>query len=92
MLFKGKLIRRIRSVSVAKNAVRILDAFEEEGWPVRIDDPLSPSKNQQCLHATIRRLNDDLSAIRFHADGTGAGIVWEELATGDRTETVLRPH
>jgi len=92
LFFDGKPIKKIRSVTVAKNLVRILDDFEEKGWPDRIDDPLSSSKDQQRLHEAIRRLNGKLSAIRFHADGTGTGIVWEELATDDRTGTAQGPH
>ncbi|NLE37265.1 MAG: hypothetical protein GX621_04495 [Pirellulaceae bacterium] len=75
----GHIVKKVRSVSVAKNVVRILDVFEEDGWPDRIDDPLDPSKNQQRLHEAIKRLNDNLTHIHFKADGTGQGIVWERL-------------
>jgi hypothetical protein len=65
---------------VAKNVVKILDAFQEDGWPKRIDDPLQPSKDQQRLHEAIKRLNDNLDILRFRADGTGQGILWEIIA------------
>ena len=80
LTFQSKIIKRIRSVSVAKNVVRVLDVFQEENWPDRIDDPLDPSKDQQRLHETIKRLNDNLEMIRFRADGTGQGILWELIA------------
>jgi len=80
LTFQSKIIKRIRSVSVAKNVVLILDAFQEENWPDRIDDPLSPSKEQQRLHEAIKRLNNNLEMIRFRADGTGQGILWELIA------------
>ena len=59
--------------------VRVLDVFEEESWPDRIDDPLDPSKtkDQQRLHQAIRRLNENLDLIRFGADGTGEGVIWQ---------------
>ncbi|MBU4270582.1 MAG: hypothetical protein KKE86_16925 [Planctomycetes bacterium] len=77
LTYCGTIIKRVKSASIAKNVVRVLDAFQEDGWPDRIDDPLDPSKNQQRLHETIKRLNDNLETIRFRADGTGQGIVWE---------------
>ncbi|MBU4400999.1 MAG: hypothetical protein KKE86_16920, partial [Planctomycetes bacterium] len=60
LTFRDTIIKRVRSIFVAKNVVRVLDAFQEDGWPNRIDDPLDPSKNQQRLHETIKRLNDNL--------------------------------
>jgi hypothetical protein len=64
------------------NQEAILVAFQEEGWPHRIDDPLPPLGDiePKCrLHDTIKRLNrhhkDRL--IRFRGDGTGEGVCWE---------------
>jgi hypothetical protein len=64
------------------NQEAVLAAFQEEGWPHRIDDPLSPlgDVEPKCrLHDTIKRLNrhhkDRL--IRFRGDGTGEGVCWE---------------
>jgi len=63
------------------NVIKVLDQFEEDGFPARIDDPLAdpraPSKDQARLHETIRSLNNKIRFIRFHADGTGKGIRWE---------------
>lgn len=74
------LIKRFRWQAV--NQATVLCAFEEEGWPERIDDPLSPqpgldSKNR--LHDTIKCLNrgHKIPLIRFRGDGTGQGIIWE---------------
>ena len=80
LTFHGTIIKRVRSASVAKNVVRVLDTFQEDGWPDRIDDPLDPSENQQRLHETIKRLNDNLEMIRFRADGNGQGIKWASIA------------
>ena len=83
LYLNGAVIRKLRSVSVAKNIVKVLNVFEEEGWPERIDDPLAPP-DQQRLHETIKRLNNNLQEIKFRADGNGQGYVWEYL---DRPET-----
>lgn len=79
--FGGKVIRRV-SRGRAKNIVKVLDAFQEENWPDRIDDPLAPSKNQVRLHETIASLNkyQDPPTIRFRADGTGQGFVWDLIS------------
>ncbi|MEM7453599.1 MAG: hypothetical protein AAF456_04510 [Planctomycetota bacterium] len=66
----------------AANQERVIRAFQEEGWPVKIDDPLPPS-NDVCpkrrLHDTIKCLNRKqvCGAIRFRGDGTGQGVMIE---------------
>lgn len=67
------------------NQEMILMALEEENWPVRIDDPLPPSKKldaKQRLHDTIKNLNRNQKhrLIRFMGDGTGQGVRWELIA------------
>lgn len=74
------VVKRFRTK--AANQERVLMAFEEEGWPPRIDDPLSPSPNVQAkrrLHDTIKCLNrgQQFKLIWFRGDGTGEGILWE---------------
>ncbi len=64
------------------NQETILTAFQEEDWPIRIDDPLPPSLHADCkrrLHDTIKSLNRNQkqSLIRFMGDGTGEGVLWE---------------
>jgi hypothetical protein len=66
----------------AFNQEAILLAFEHEGWPRRIDDPLPPAGDpvpKDRLRFTVRRLNacQEQPLIRFFADGTGKGIRWE---------------
>ncbi|MCR4410894.1 MAG: hypothetical protein NUV77_00550 [Thermoguttaceae bacterium] len=66
----------------AANQERVLAAFEEEGWPIHIDDPLPPSPDQdpkRRLHDTINSLNRNQKCplIRFVGDGTGQGVRWE---------------
>lgn len=66
----------------AANQEVVLSAFQEEGWPSRIDDPLCPRPDQdpkRRLSDTIKCLNQKQTneVIRFHGDGSGEGIVWE---------------
>jgi hypothetical protein len=72
----------------ALNQERILAAFEEEGWPVRIDDPLPPQQEQdpkRRLHDTINSLNRKQKhrLMRFMGDGTGQGIRWSLITASE---------
>ncbi len=76
------LIKRFRVP--APNQEAVLEAFQEEGWPTVIDDPLSPvldCEPKRRLRDTIKRLNLNQVTrfIRFRADGTGEGVAWELL-------------
>ena len=67
------------------NQESILAAFQEEGWPSRIDDPLPPCNDQEPkarLHDTIKRMNRGhrMTALRFYGDGTGEGVCWKLVA------------
>lgn len=61
---------------MADNVVAVLDAFQDNGWVERIEDPLSDQPDGQTLRETIRSLNNGLERIRFVADGTSQGIRW----------------
>lgn len=66
----------------AANQEQILRAFQEEGWPSKIDDPLPPNPKicpKRRLHDTIKCLNRrQLSnGIKFRGDGTGQGVLLE---------------
>src|SRR5262249_7988413 len=53
-----QLVKRYRQP--APDQERILTAFEEEGWPLHIDDPLPPQSGRDSkyrLHDTISNLN-----------------------------------
>ena len=77
----GKLVKEF--AQRASNQHLILCAFEEQGWPPRIDDPLPPRGHgtdpKRRLNRAINRLNDHQlnRRIRFRGDGTGEGILWE---------------
>lgn len=59
---------------LAPNQAMILSAFEEEGWPTRIDDPLPRGQLRQTLKDLQKKFKD--APITFRADGTGEGILW----------------
>ena len=88
----GMTVKRFKST--AANQETILTAFEEESWPYRIDDPLSPQPNQDTkrrLSDTIKGLNNKQkhALIRFHGDGTGEGVTWELVGRGGSGGGVL---
>jgi hypothetical protein len=81
--FAGKVVKRFKWHAV--NQESILAAFEEEGWPPRIDDPLPPQPDQDAkrrLSDTIKCLNrkQQHPLVHFRGDGTGEGVVWEAVA------------
>jgi hypothetical protein len=66
----------------ADNQELLLAAFEEEGWPPRIDDPLPPHRHldpKRRLGEAIRRLNRNQKTrlLRFRSNGHGNGVCWE---------------
>jgi len=71
----------------APNQEMVLAAFQEEGWPARIDDPLPPQADQdpkRRLHDTIVSLNRTHKhrLIRFMGDGSGEGVRWTIVTDG----------
>jgi hypothetical protein len=77
----SQVVKRYRR-PLPTNQEIILMAFQEEGWPCRIDDPLPPRAEldpKYRLHFTIQCLNQRQQPhlIRFFGDGTGEGVCWE---------------
>jgi hypothetical protein len=75
----NELVKKYRQRAPSQE--RILSAFQEEGWPRSVDDPLPPQPNtdaRERLHATIQRLNHAQvhRLIVFAGDGSGERIVW----------------
>ena len=73
------LVKRFRQQ--AADQLTILAAFQEEGWPPRIDDPLPQHDGQDAklrLHRTIANLNraHKVAIIRFGGGGDGQSIMW----------------
>jgi hypothetical protein len=60
----------------------IINAFADEGWAPRVDDPLPPdidSEPIRRLQSAIMCLNRNQlrRLLRFRDDGTGTGVIWE---------------
>lgn len=72
----GDVIRQIKKPKAAKNIILILDAFQEDGWPDHIDDPLPGGADPARLADAVKSLNDGLQRIKFGKDGSGQGVVW----------------
>ena len=79
----------------APNQTRILAAFEDCGWPPRIDDPIPPNTKvdrRERLSDTVRSLNNGCKCIRFELDGTTEGIIWSvKEGTDDASPSVDMP-
>lgn len=78
LMLDGEVICRFGGRSRAKNATRILDDFQDLGWPEFIVDPIQGGKNAGRLNQAIYTLNQKQDVIRFHANGSGDGI-WREF-------------
>ena len=77
-----QLIKRFRWPAL--NQETILAAFEEDGWPAKIDDPLSLKPDldpKRRLADAIKCLNRNQEArlLKFRGDGTGEGVLWDRL-------------
>jgi hypothetical protein len=68
--FRGEVCKQYKRP--APDQEKILEAFQEDGWPDGIDDPLTPGK----LATTVELLNKRLRHIRFCLNGNCAGVVW----------------
>jgi hypothetical protein len=82
----GKAVKKFREP--ADNQEAILAAFEEEGWPVQVDDPIPPRDEvdpKERLHFTIAHLNEyqEHELIKFHGDGTGEAVRWAPVTDGE---------
>lgn len=84
--FQGQIVRKYRGRTIATRVHCILDVFHEESWPSRIDDPLPNGPDSGRLRSAIAKLNEGLSDIRFFADGSGEGILWEPFNHSNITE------
>lgn len=66
----------------AENQERVLNAFQDNGWPKHIQDPLEQHPDicpKRRLHDTLKCLNRKQinAAIKFRGDGTGLGVLLE---------------
>jgi len=82
----NKLIKRFKWP--AENQERVLDAFEDNGWPTHISDPLEPHDSicpKRRLHDTTKCLNRKQinGLIKFRGDGTGLGVLLQIVTEGE---------
>ena len=83
LLLGDKLIKQFRQP--ARNQEQVLNTFEEDGWPERIDDPLPRTPGiepKRRLRDTVAALNQNhktAGLIMFESDGTGEGVLWKLL-------------
>lgn len=87
--FRDRLIKQFKVP--APNQEVVLVAFQEEGWAVRIDDPLPMAAAidpKRRLHDTINSLNRNqrVPLLRFYGDGSGEAVCWEPVGSGVRVE------
>jgi hypothetical protein len=81
----GEVLKEFRRAATMQK--RILEEFEKQGWPHRIDNPLprlTGVNRKQHLRDTIKNLNRGLTRrmILFFADGAGQGICWMPVLGG----------
>jgi hypothetical protein len=93
-LWFGSLIKRF--TVPAPNQEAVLAAFENDGWPSCIPDPMPAAEAidaKRRLHDTINRLNrcHQWRAIRFGGNGIGSGICWRRIADTGPIRTITAP-
>jgi hypothetical protein len=78
-------VRRFRNVASDQRAV--LDAFQSQGWPAWLEDPLPPAQGQRVnrkrrLHDTIKNLNrrHKTPGLHFYGADAGRAVGWERPA------------
>lgn len=77
LLFGPLIVKEF--IRPAASQILVLTAFQEQGWPGRIDNPLSGTHKRahEHLRNVVKKLNRGQKFIRFHCDGTGVGVFWE---------------
>lgn len=71
--YRGKLCRRFKKVAPAQMA--LIAAFEEKGWPRRLELPSLAHR----LPDTLANMKPDMKVIRFHRDGDGIAVCWKPI-------------
>jgi len=77
LYYRDQIIRKLRKTKDLTNIHLILDTFEEDGWPSRIDSPIPNDSSGERLHETIRSLKKDLNGITFSVQEGGQAVVWQ---------------
>ena len=80
LLLDGEVIKVLLRPKNSWKQIMILDCFQDDGWPYRIDDPLTRPLHHvdsRQLGEAVRSLKQGLQRITFRRDRTGKGICWE---------------
>jgi hypothetical protein len=79
--FASVLVKTFHRIACCQEL--ILAAFEEQGWPSRMDSPLPGGEHaHEALRNAAKKLNQQLNGLfGFHLDGTGKGITWERTVS-----------
>ena len=72
--YQGKQIRKVKTSKDSKNIRRVLDVFQEDGWPEQVDNPFPGNPDKAQVKDTIRSLNSGLSIICFKSTESGSII------------------
>ena len=80
--YRGKVVRVVKRPKQAYNIVTILRAFQEAGWPPRIDDPHGRKPSDETRRRDVSNLNAglDTTVMKFACDGNGTGFLWRRIA------------
>jgi hypothetical protein len=89
--WQEKVVKHFRRC--APNQELLLESFQEQGWPERIDDPLPRDGNtiaEDRLRETVKSLNRGITrgGLRFRVEVGGRGVRWGWLEAA----AVLAPH
>lgn len=77
LTFLNSLCKQFSRQQGAKNQRAVLDVFEEEGWPDRVDSPFPRGTDK--LKETLKALRKGLKHITFRSE-SGVTIVWKPSA------------
>jgi hypothetical protein len=77
--FAGQVVLHFRRG--ARNQERVLDAFQEQGWPAEVDDPLPRHRRVdpvERLRDTVKHLNAHLAGetLHFRVGAEGRAVFW----------------
>ncbi len=76
----GVCAKEIRSLSNAVNVVKILEFFQDDEWPDRVDSPFNDDEaGKERLRDSVRSLNRNLLFLHFESDGDGQGVILKVL-------------
>jgi hypothetical protein len=83
--FQRSVLCRVRSLSIAKNLVVILDAFERRNWRMKIAAPLEG----EALHEAVYSLNKKQKRIHFFACDDGASVGWGRRRSSSHRRVIV---